>query len=305
MIEIKNLKKSFDDINAVDDISLNIKEGQVFGMIGTNGAGKSTVMRLISGVLKPDSGSVKVDNEESYDNVKAKEKLFFISDDFYFFNNASASDMIKYEKRLRPQFDADRCYRLIKDFGLDRDRSIKTFSKGMKRQAAIILGICANTKYLLCDETFDGLDPVMRQSVKSLFANDMEQRGLVPVISSHNLRELEDICDEVGLLHKGGVLLTESLDNAKLGIQKVQCVFKDEKYADVALQGLDVLIHDQQGRLHTLTVTGSRDEIETYFRQFDMAYFEILALTLEELFISETEAAGYNIRKIILGDEKE
>ena len=227
MIEINHLSKRYDDIEAVKDVSVEIKESNVFGMIGTNGAGKSTVLRMMSGVLKPDDGEVLIDGENVYDNPKAKEKLFFIADEPYFFPNSNPIDMMKYYSSVYSQFNCERFLEYLTVFELAKKRKINTYSKGMKKQLALILGICANTKYLFCDETFDGLDPVMRQGVKSIFVNEMEERGLTPIIASHNLRELEDICDHVGLLHKGGVLLSKDIEDMKINIQKVQCVFKD------------------------------------------------------------------------------
>ncbi|MCR4904162.1 MAG: ABC transporter ATP-binding protein [Butyrivibrio sp.] len=300
MIEAVQLEKNFDDINAVHQVSLTVKDGEVFGLVGTNGAGKSTLLRMMSGVLKPDSGTVCMDHFPIYDNAEIKKNLFFIADDSFFFTNSNANDMARYYAGIYENFDLLKFNKLAIGFGLDTGRKISTFSKGMKKQLSLLLGISANTKYLLCDETFDGLDPVVRQGVKSLFAAEMADRGLTPVIASHNLRELEDICDHVGLLHKGGVLLSEDIENMKLNVQKVQCVFASNEDEKKALEGLEVMIHDVRGRLHTITVRGSREEIENHFREVNMVFFEILALTLEEIFISETEVVGYDIKKFIL-----
>ncbi len=171
----------------------------------------------------------------------------------------------------------------------------------MKKQLSVILGLPAKTRYIVCDETFDGLDPVMRQTVKSLFAEDMADRGLTPVIASHNLRELEDICDHVGLLHQGGVLLSEDLEDMKLGLQKVQVVFASDEDREHALEGLNVILTEQRGKLMTYTIRGEREEVEAHFRKVTQVFFEVLKLSLEEIFISETEVVGYDIRKFILG----
>ncbi len=211
MIEAREVTKSFGKLTAVDKLTLQVEPGQVFGLVGTNGAGKSTFLRMVAGVIRPDSGQITIDEQRVWDNPQAKQEIFFISDEPFFFPNSTADDMCAYDAGLYPNFDTERFYKLLKDFDLDPKRSINKFSKGMKKQMAILLGICSGTMYLLCDETFDGLDPVMRQAAKSLFAADMEDRGLTPIIASHNLRELEDICDHVGLLHKGGLLLSESL----------------------------------------------------------------------------------------------
>lgn len=301
MIEIKNISKSFDDIKAVDNVSVEIKEDSVFGLIGTNGAGKSTVLRMTTGVLKPDLGTITIDGEPVYDNNKAKDKFFFIADEPYFFANANARDMAAFYSRLYKDFDKAMFADFLKRFGLEERRKINTYSKGMKKQLALLLGICSNTKYLFCDETFDGLDPVMRQGIKSIFASEMDKRGLTPIIASHNLRELEDICDHVGLLHKGGVLLSKDLEDLKCGIQKVQCVFSDEESRKQTEQKLDIATSENRGSLYTYTVRGSREDIMSVFESASTVFFEVLPLSLEEIFISETEVAGYDIKKLILG----
>ena len=301
MIEIHNLTKSFEKIKAVDDVSVTIKDNTVFGLIGTNGAGKSTVLRMVSGVLKPDSGTIAVDNMPVYDNVEAKKTMFFIADEPYFFANANARSMERYYSSIYEDFDREEFYKYLDSFGLDRNRKINTFSKGMKKQLAFLLGICARTKYLLCDETMDGLDPVMRQGVKSIFAKEMEERGLTPVVASHNLRELEDICDHVGLLHKGGVLLSKDLEDMKCNIQKIQCVFNSMEEELKALNGLEVLKKEQRGSLCTYTVRSTREEVTARFATVDTVFYEVLPLSLEEIFISETEVVGYDIKKLILG----
>ena len=300
MIELLDLDKSYDDIKAVNRVSLSIMDGEVFGLVGTNGAGKSTILRIIAGVIQPDLGIVCVDNRPVYDNPEVKKDIFYISDDQYFLPNSTPEDMADYYEGIYEKFDKLRFFKMCGGFGLDTKRKISTFSKGMKKQISILLGICAGTKYLLCDETFDGLDPVVRQGVKSLFAAEMEDRGLTPVIASHNLRELEDICDHVGLLHQGGVILSEDISDMKLNMQKVQCVFASDEDEKKALEGIDILLHEKRGRLHTITMRGEREEIEAAFKRGNPVFFEVLALTLEEIFISETEVVGYDIRKFIL-----
>lgn len=301
MIEITDISKSFGDILAVDRVSVQMKEDTVFGLIGTNGAGKSTVLRMIAGVLKADGGSITVDGIPVFDHVEAKEKIFFIADEPYFFANANASEMEKYFSSVYRDFRKEDFYKYLEGFGLEKKRKINTFSKGMKKQLALLCGICSGTKYLLCDETFDGLDPVMRQGVKSIFAKEMENRGLTPIIASHNLRELEDICDHVGLLHKGGVLLSKDLEDMKCNIQKVQCVFASEEDRKKVMEGLDIVKQEARGSLHTFTVRGAREEIIGRFATVDTVFFEVLPLSLEEIFISETEVTGYDVKKLILG----
>ena len=241
MIEFENVSKSFGSVKAVDHVTARIGEGHVFGLIGTNGAGKSTLMRLTCGIMKPDQGSVIVDGESVYDNPAAKAEIFYISDDQYFFKSGMPRDMLYFYQTYYPAFNREKWKMLMEKFGLDVERKINTFSKGMKKQLSVICGICANTKYLLCDETFDGLDPVMRQATKRLFIREIEERGLTPVIASHNLRELEDICEYVGLLHQGGILFEKDLEEMKLNLHKVQCVVKEEVMLKQIKEGLEVL----------------------------------------------------------------
>ncbi|MBR2408323.1 MAG: ABC transporter ATP-binding protein [Lachnospiraceae bacterium] len=300
MIKAENVIKRFDGISAVDRVSVEIKEGVVFGMVGTNGAGKSTLLRMIAGVLKADEGTITVDGEPVFENPVAKKEVFYISDDAYYLNNGTPVDMADYYGAVYEKFNRKRYLELLSQLGLPLSRKISTFSKGMKKQVSILLGVCAGTKYLLCDETFDGLDPVMRQAVKSIFAKEITERGLTPVLASHNLRELEDICDHVGLLHKGGVLLSRDLEEMRTGIHKIQCVFADEEQEARVLMGLEVVNKEQRGRLKTLTVRGTRDEIANRVAAAEPVFFEMLPLTLEEIFISETEVAGYDFKKLIL-----
>ncbi len=299
MIETKNLTKRFGDIVAVDHIDAVIKDGSVFGLIGTNGAGKSTFLRMLCGILKPDEGQVSIDGKEVFENIQVKSRFFYISDDQYFFNNATPREMMDFYRTVYPRFDKKRFGHLMKSFELNENRKINTFSKGMKKQVSVICGVCAGTDYLFCDETFDGLDPVMRQTVKSIFVGDLEERNLTPIIASHNLRELEDICDHVGLLHKGGILLSKDLEDMKLNIHKIQCVLLPGTEPE-DMKELDVMKIERRGSLCTLTVRGNREEIETKIGAYKPVFAEIIPLTLEEIFISETEVAGYDIKKLVL-----
>lgn len=298
MIKADNLTKRYDDIVAVDRVNAEIKDASVFGLIGTNGAGKSTFLRMLSGILKPDEGSVTIDGETVFENESVKRRFFYISDDQHYFSNATPEDMKVFYSRVYPKFDKARFGKLMEGFDLNPKRKINTFSKGMKKQLSIACGICAGTDYLFCDETFDGLDPVMRQAVKSIFAEDMEDRNLTPIIASHNLRELEDICDHVGLLHKGGILLSKDLDDMKLNIHKVQCVLSEEMGPE-DLTMLDRLKTEQRGKLLTITVRGNRTEVENVMESYHPVFYELIPLSLEEIFISETEVAGYDVKKLI------
>lgn len=299
MIEVKGLCKNFNKIKAIDDVSARIEEGHVFGLIGTNGAGKSTFMRMLSGVLKPEAGRILVDGEPVYDNPAVKEKLFYISDDQFFFRSGTPRDMMKLYATCYPAFDPEKWKDLMGRFGLEEKRKINTFSKGMKKQLSVICGICSGTKYLLCDETFDGLDPVMRQAVKALFVREIEERGLTPVIASHNLRELEDICEYVGLLHRGGILLEKDIDDMKLNIHKLQCVIREEEMLHKIKNSLDVVTVDSRGSLYTLTVRGSREGILEFMELLNPIFYELLPLSLEEIFISETEVRGYDVKALL------
>ncbi len=299
MIEVRNLTKSFDQIRAIDNISLKVQDAAVFGLLGTNGAGKSTLLRMIAGILKPDHGIIQIDGKDVWDNPEAKSDFIYISDDQYYFPNSRPKDLAAFYKEYYPDFDEEKFFDYLKHFQLEPDRKIRTFSKGMKKQLSILCGICAGTKYLFCDETFDGLDPVMRQGMKSIFAIEMEERGLTPIIASHNLRELEDICDHIGLLHKGGVVLSEDLEDLKCNLVKVQCVFPEE-VDDTVLQKLNIMKLERHGRLLSMTVRGKREEVLSYLESFHPAYAEALPLSLEEIFISETEVIGYDVKNLIL-----
>ena len=299
MIEIINVSKSFDDLCAVNQVSLKIEDGAVFGLIGTNGAGKSTLLRMMSGVIRPDKGEINFDGVPVYDNVEVKQQFFYLSDEQYFFNEATPQSMMEYYQGIYPNYDADRFYSLLEKFHLVKNRKMKTFSKGMKRQVAFLLGICANTKYLFCDETFDGLDPVMRQGIKSLFAKEVAEREFTPIIASHNLRELEDICDSIGLLHQGGILLSKDVMDLKLDIHKVQFVLDDEKNVEEVLDLVDVVSYQKQGKLVTATLRGTEQGIMKCMEREKPVFYEILPLSLEEIFICETEAVGYDLRDII------
>ena len=299
MITLTNVSKRFDDVWAVNNVSLTMQEGNVFGLIGTNGAGKTTLLRMVAGIMKPDGGHVLIDDKPVFDNENAIKDVYFIPDEPFFFRNANGKDMEKYLKTIYGNFDSNAFYDYLEKFSLDKNRKISTFSKGMQKQMAIICGLCANTKYLICDETFDGLDPVMRQGIKAIFANQMDERGMTPIIASHNLRELEDICDTVGLLHKGGVILSKDLLDMKCNIQKIQCVFATEEEENKAMQKLAILQKEKRGMLCTMTARGSKEEIQTAFAALDTVFYEVLPLSLEEIFISETEVVGYDIKKLI------
>ena len=298
MITITNVSKSFHDIKAVDNISLTINDGVVMGLLGTNGAGKSTLLRMMAGVLKPEQGQIMIDDVEIWNHPEAKALFFYISDDQYYFPNATPKEYGAFYSTYYQNFDTERFLQLLEKIDLPSNRKIRTFSKGMKKQLSIIIGICAKTPYLFCDETFDGLDPVMRQAIKAIFIQEMSERTFTPVIASHNLRELEDISDHIGLLHKGGVLLSQDLDDLKCNLTKVQCVLPEE-YDNKIRNTLLVMKMQRHGKLLTMTVRGESEKVLSWLNTLNPIYCEAVPLTLEEIFISETEVAGYDIKALI------
>lgn len=298
MIELKNVSKIFGDVKAVDNICLAIRNNTVMGLLGTNGAGKSTLLRMMAGILKPDDGKILIDGIPVWNNPEAKGKFFYISDDQYYFPNSTPKEFGSFYKTYYPAFDEERFHQLLDKVDLPADRKIRTFSKGMKKQLSILIGICAGTDYLFCDETFDGLDPVMRQAIKAIFIQEMERRSFTPVIASHNLRELEDISDHIGLLHKGGVLLSQDLEDLKCNLTKIQCVLPEELDEKIK-NALLVLKMQRHGKLLTMTVRGETEKVVSWLNTLNPIYCEAVPLTLEEIFISETEVAGYDIKSLI------
>ncbi len=300
MIEVKGLTKRFDGKKAVDNITTTIHEGQIFGLVGSNGAGKSTFLRLLSGVLKPDQGTIQIDGKPVYENTEVKKEICLLPDTAYFLPNATVKIMKNYYAMIYQNFDEKKFDELSEKFHIDSSHKISSFSKGMKKQVSMLLGICAKTKYLFCDETFDGLDPVMRQAVKSLFASEVINRDFIPIIASHNLREIEDICDMVGLLHKGGILFTKDMEDMKFHMHKVQCVIANPVDEERLLAELQVLHHEKRGSLLSFTARGTKEEILERVRAKDPVFVEALPLSLGEIFISEMEVKGYDIKHFFL-----
>ena len=300
MIKLSHISKSFGPKKAVNDITVNFESGHIIGLVGMNGAGKSTLMRLISGVLLPEKGTILIDGEPVNDSPKAKANLTFLSDTAYFFPNATAESTRDYYALVYPNFDPQLFNTLLERVKLDPKAKVNSFSKGQKKQLSILLGISCKTKYLLCDETFDGLDPMMRQAVKKLFASELLNRDFTPIIASHNLRELEDICDTVGLLYNGSLLFSDDIDDLKVNACKIQCVLPNEESEKHLLNVLHVLNLERSGSLLMITARGTRESILQCVERFSPLFVEILPLSLEEIIISETEAAGYEIKDLIL-----
>lgn len=299
MIELKNVTKSFQDTKALTQVTAEIQNGLIFGLVGSNGAGKSTLLRLVSGILKPEEGEIMLDGRPVFEQCDVKKQICFLSDSAYYFPNATPGSMGRYYALAYPGFDQENYYSLLKKFNIPEKKKMQTFSKGQKKQVSILLGFCTGTRYLLCDETFDGLDPVARQAVKSLFASELLKRDFTPIIASHSLRELEDICDSIGLLHDGHLIFARDLDSMKYSLCKMQCVIPDPAKEEQLLSQLCVLQYEKSGSLLTVTARGSREEVLRCAREKEPLFAEVLPLSLEEIFISETEVAGYDIKNLI------
>ena len=297
MIEAKNVSKSFDGFSALDNISCVIPDGCIYGLVGTNGAGKSTLLRLLTGVYRQDSGEVLYDGLQVYENPIVKKDIAYVPDELYFLPGANMNRMARLYSSVHPGFDNDRFIQLAEDLRLDRKKNIATFSKGMKRQAAIILALACKPKYMFFDETFDGLDPVMRNIIKAIICQDVEERKAVAVITSHSLRELEDTCDQLALLHRGGLVLESDITKLKTNLFKIQTAFLDE-YDRNRFEGTDILHFSKRGSVSNIIVRGDKSDIIEHFNALHPVILDILPLTLEEVFTYEVEALGYDLSAI-------
>lgn len=309
MIELKGLTKRFDGTTVLDSVDLHIETGSTFGLLGSNGAGKSTILRLLSGIYRPDGGEVRIDGEAVYDNVPIKERVFFINDETVQFANYTLDEMKALYKRFYPRFSEELFAKLQKAIHLPTDKKLSTFSKGMKRQAVVIIGLACNTDYLLLDEAFDGLDPTMRIIVKRMLVDAMLDRGLTTVISSHNLTEINEVCDTVSLLHNGKFVFSRDLDSVKSGIHKLQLVFAPdsdpvtpERLTDL---GMQVLHFDRSASVYHIIARGEELELREQLAPLSPIVSDIIPLTLEEIFIYELEVLGYDSNAIDrLSEEK-
>lgn len=293
MIELKNVKMCFEDFNALDGVDLTIEAGTAFGLLGSNGAGKSTILRLLSGVYEAAEGEVLIDGEPAYDNVSAKQKVFFINDETVQFGAMTLSDMRNYYKGFYPNFSDEIFDKLNGIIKLPEKKRIDKFSKGMKRQAIVITGLAACTDYLLLDEAFDGLDPTMRIIVKRMLVDAMLDRKLTVVISSHNLKEINELCDTAALLHQGKLLFNRDLDSVKGSIHKVQAAF-DVECTENDFEGLDVLHYERNQSITYLIIRGDEETIRTELEKKQPKVLDLIPLTLEEIFIYEMEGMGYD-----------
>ncbi len=296
MIKIENVTKSFDDLTVLENLSLEIPKGAAYGLLGTNGAGKSTLLRLLAGIYKVDGGSVTVDGQPVWDNAAVKQRLLLVSDETSQFNNMTLKQMRKFYKTFYPTFSDDTFEQLHGVIGLPIDKKLSGFSKGMKRQAAMICGIAVSPDYLLLDEAFDGLDPTMRSAMKKMLVNAMCDKEMTIVMSSHNLKEVEAFCDTVGLLHEGKMLFSRALDELKGSVHKVQCslgsVPEKSEFPD-----LDVLLIEQSCGMVNLIVRGNADETVKIIGA--KAPCELIPLSLEEIFVYEMEALNYDRSKLV------
>ncbi len=286
---------------ALDDLTCTIPSGCIYGLVGSNGAGKSTFLRLLSGVYRPDEGKIEINGLPVWENPAAKDQLFYIPDDIYFLPQSNMNKMAHYYKALYRKFDMARFKSLTETFTLDPTQNFNTFSKGMRRQAATILALSTMPDYLFFDETFDGLDPVMRRLVKQVIYQDVLDRGTTTIITSHSLRELEDTCDQLALLHKGGIVFESDIQNLKTALFKVQVAFGapfDRTVFDRA--GVNILSYSQMGSVATFIVRGDREATEETLRGMNPLILDMLPLNLEEVFVYEMEALGYAFKDILM-----
>lgn len=293
MIEVKGITKTFGSHVALHDLSCTIESSRIYGLVGSNGAGKSTLIRLMAGVFRPDSGVITISGAPVFDNPGVKQRMVYVSDDIYFLPQSNMDRMALLYTAAYPSFSMSRFVELSNLFGLDTKAALSSFSKGMRRQAAVILALSCHADYIFLDETFDGLDPVMRELVKRVIYGEMEQRGATAVIASHSLRELEDTCDQLALLHKGGLVFESDIQNLKTSLFKVQVAFK-QAFDKKVFEGVDVVRFSRQGSVALAIVRGDRDFVQEKLRAQNPLLVEILPLTLEEVFIHEMEALGYS-----------
>lgn len=307
MIRIEHLTKKFDTVCAVNDVSMEIPEGIMYGLLGTNGAGKSTLLRLIAGVLQADTGEIEIEGESCYDNPNCKAWFFYLPDTPYYFPNASMETMCRFYAKQYPEMDENAVAEMAEMLDLDMRQPIWTFSKGMRRQAFLILALCANTKYMLCDEVFDGLDPMVTEVMKKLIREEMKERKFTVLVVSHKLRDLEDICDQIGILHKGGLLSSGDMRERARNTHKFQCVVeKEEEWERVKPElaaELELIRCQKEGNFVTVIVrlkeTTAIEEVEQKMKAWFPCFCGEVPMSLEEIFLSEMEASGYDMRKVL------
>lgn len=306
MIELKNVVKKFDTYNALDGVDLKIEKGTAFGLLGSNGAGKSTILRLLSGIYKHDSGDVLIDGESVYDNVSTKQKVFFINDETVQFGGYTLQALKDYYKSYYTNFSDEMFEELRQRVNLPLNKKINTFSKGMKRQAIVIIGLACRTDYLLLDEAFDGLDPTMRIIVKHMLVDAMLDRQLTTVISSHNLKEINEVCDTAALLHNGKIVFSREIDSVTTSVHKIQVVFpknddgtaKEYTREQLSAEGLEILHFEKNQSIYYIIAKGEMQELEKFFAPKNPVVLELIPLSLEEIFIYELEVLGYDSNEL-------
>lgn len=303
MIEIKNVSLTFKggaldkkkDFTALDDVSITVPEGCIYGFLGSNGAGKSTLMRMICGIYKTEQGSITIDGEEVYDNPEAKKKIFFVNDETVQYADFTLEGLRKYYRSYYPDFSDEVYERLTAKLGLPTNKRMAEFSKGMKRQAVVIIGLSCMTKCLMLDEAFDGLDPAMRKVVKEMIVDEMLDRGAIMIVSSHNVAEINELCDRAMLIHKGKLIFADEIDEIRSGFRKVQLVDKKRVVprGELELMGLRVMEYSATGRVAQAIIKGTETEIDEKISSLGIDIAETIPLTLEEIFIYELQARGY------------
>lgn len=297
MIEVRSLRKSFDGFTALDGLDISVPDGAVYGLVGPNGAGKSTLIRHLAGILRQDEGEVLYDGEAVFENPEVKAQIAYIPDEVFYYPGASVKDMMLLYRRMYPGFSEERYNKLAPAFGIAPERSFKRLSKGMQKQAAFWLALSLCPKYMLLDEPLDGLDPVMRRQVMKLLLADVAERGTTVLVSSHNLRELEDVCDHVGIMNGGRMLLQRPLSELQDSTVKVQLALPDDRELP---EGLEILHKSVTGRLYQLIVRGTAEEVTNVLSAAQPFFIDVLPLTLEEIFIYELGGADSEIKDIIL-----
>lgn len=301
MIEVKNVSRIYEHKAVINEMNLTIQDGCMFGIVGSNGSGKSILLKMMAGILRPDSGEILVDGEPVYQNHELKKKIFYVSSLPFDDKTDNAVDVQRYYSSQYPGFKKEEFYDYLINFKLDRKQKLGTYSNGMKKQLSLICGICSGAKFLLLDETIDGLDAVTRQWIRRVLKKEIRERGLTPVMISQNLRKIEEICDAVAFLHEGKVLLSKNLEEIKSNIQKVQCVFKTSDDEAKIISVLDIVKNEKRGSLNIFTVRGNRAEILDVFATVNTIFLDSVPLHLEEIFIREAEAVGYDVKRLMLG----
>jgi len=300
MIKVCNVTKKFDSFKALDNLSLNVQKGSIYGLVGPNGAGKTTLMKIIMGIYKADDGKILINDENVYENIKIKDSTIYISDDLYFFNNFSIQQMKDLYKKVYSNWSDERFEKLSEVFNIDVKRNVNKLSKGMKKQVAFWLAMSAKPDVLILDEPLDGLDPVMRRKVLNVMMQDVADRELTVMISSHNLRELEDICDHVGILNNGKLVLQRRLDDMKSETHKIQIAFKNGEFPTEFESKFKVLHKSQLGQVFSIILNGDKAKIAEELKKYNPILLDMIPLTLEEIFIYELGGEGYEIKEIIL-----